>query len=738
MLRINTTVFQGMFDLSKFMIGSGSDGEHESGESGPIQRLKKGPSDTSNFQFQGQESSPGPEQDSDWSDGEDASGVVKHHRKTEKMDPERNIQIPSNWSDDGDESNLIEKKETLIMSQRSDESPVWSDDGLQSWISNKSPKQITPVKIPVCLTDSEGDNKSKINQFETSKKILGKAKTTSEEISDDSYKLIQPIVRLSNNQQTISPFSSPEKEDLLIPFKRLAKQDPKPKKLTTMFKSNIDKRIERLRRKVEDVEVPEALTDSDYTDVETSDSDYSDSLEFGKKRKNKTDNLKSSVLKERLKKSNLKNMVSRLKEQKKNQRELINNLIFRKREVDKNLIIIQTLMKQSHLKCELTEGQLKTVKCLKGNLMEDIDNQNSMILDKINEVNEIKIKLKEIQIENKYLLEKIERNSNHDNDNRILSLDEDMIKIKIDEAILQKDNEFKSKIIEHEVAHLEKEKIWEKNQFDKLQIKEKEYNIQIQKLKADQKATLSIMESEVTDKNLELKYERESNDHLRSSITCLETETISLKEKLEECQSQIKLLEDNIDEKIQEISELQTHAKNKETVESLKAQFSHMAETYEKKIERLEEDIKTNTEKLSKEFNFNTINLREKDELITHLKKDLGLIRKDYEERWKLRDDQFLSEKEDLLKRINTMLASKLEDEEKISNLEKEKESKSKQILNNNMISGELECKTRECEDLKEEVENLKKYIGIQQDENLVGKAKIDIRLVVIVFVIIQ
>ena len=167
-------------------------------------------------------------------------------------------------------------------------------------------------------------------------------------------------------------------------------------------------------------------------------------------------------------------MVSRLKEQKKNQRELINNLIFRKREVDKNLIIIQTLMKQSHLKCELTEGQLKTVKCLKGNLMEDIDNQNSMILDKINEVNEIKIKLKEIQIENKYLLEKIERNSNHDNDNRILSLDEDMIKIKIDEAILQKDNEFKSKIIEHEVAHLEKEKIWEKNQFDKLQIKEKE------------------------------------------------------------------------------------------------------------------------------------------------------------------------------------------------------------------------------------------------------------------------
>ena len=317
MVRINTTVFQGMFDLSKFMIGSGSDGEHESGESSPIQRLKKGPSDTSNFQFQGQESSPGPEQDSDWSDGEDASGVVKHHRKTEKMDPERNIQIPSNWSDNGDESNIIEKKETLILSQRSDESPVWSDDGLQSWISNKSPKQITPVKIPVCLTDSEGDIKSKFNKFETSKNILGKAKTTSEEISDDSYKLIQPIVRLSNNRQAISPFSSPEKEDLLIPFKRLAKQDPKPKKLTTMFKSNIDKRIERLRRKVEDVEVPEALTDSDYTDVETSDSDYSDSLEFGKKRKNKTDNLKSSVLKERLKKSNLKKMVSRLKEQKK-------------------------------------------------------------------------------------------------------------------------------------------------------------------------------------------------------------------------------------------------------------------------------------------------------------------------------------------------------------------------------------------------------------------------------------
>ena len=77
-----------MFDLSKFMIGSGSDGEHESGESSPIQRLKKGPSDTSNFQFQGQESSPGPEQDSDWSDGEDASGVVKHHRKTEKMERE--------------------------------------------------------------------------------------------------------------------------------------------------------------------------------------------------------------------------------------------------------------------------------------------------------------------------------------------------------------------------------------------------------------------------------------------------------------------------------------------------------------------------------------------------------------------------------------------------------------------------------------------------------------------------
>ena len=452
-IEIVNVSLQGMFDLSKFMIGagSGSDGEHEQGERSPLplQKSKDIPSPKQEERewFKGlrqdntKKKSPEPEkdvEDSDWSDCERASGAVTKKLNDSKFQDEEPEE--SNWSDGEDSYKLIEKQTPLrldkqeSLQQNDPDSPVWSDDDLQSWSSNKNQNSVsipnnnaTPAdQIPVCQKDSEHEENAKFIKISTSpENLFGKSIRLSEEMSEDSYKPIQSMANIPIIPPTIPRYTSPEQQQFPKPLPRVSKTDDKSRrKITTVHKSNIDKKIERLRRKVDDLEASEALTDSDYTDIDSNDSECSDTSDLEETPK-KSEKLRGYVQREHLKKNHLKRIISKLKEQKKNQKELIDDLITRNRVLDKDMTDSQSLLNQSHMKCTLTEDNLNTVKCLKGNLMDEIDNQSSIMLEKMTEVNQLKIKLRETQLENDFLHETIEKYSGTDNS-------EDILKLKID------------------------------------------------------------------------------------------------------------------------------------------------------------------------------------------------------------------------------------------------------------------------------------------------------------------
>ena len=640
----------------------------------------------------------------------------------------------SNWSDGADSLKLEKHVTTQLDKNVKDdpESPVWSDDDLQSWSSNKNqnivpiPNQTTAHQT-LCQKDSECEENpiSQFNQIKTSPEIVfGKSKVLSEEMSEDSYKPIQPMANIPTVSQTIPKYSSPEQLHFTTSLPRNCKTDNiSRRKITTVHKSNIDKRIERLRKKADDLETcSEGLTDSDYTDIDTSESECSETsdLEINPNTPQKSERLKSFVHKERLKKRYMKRIVAKLKEQKKKQGELIDNLITRNRLLDKDITENQSLLNQSHMKCELSQENLKAVKCLKGNLMDEIENQSSIMLNKMTEVDQLEIKLRETQIENGFLHDTIEKYSHQNHGNS-----EDKIKLRIEEAKLQTEAEFRNKITELEQAYLEKEQLREEDHLKEVQCIETDYNIQIETLRDKQKSVLSNMESENDAILQDFKNEREKNDNLLSKIDQLETENSDLKARIEEYSSKINFLESNLDEKIQEISDIQVQAKNNETVDSLKAQFSHMADMYEKKIERLEEDIETNAETLSQEINSNTTQLRDKDELINHLKKDLGIIRQDYEERMHLSEAQFITERETTCKRMDVMEQSKLNYEKEISRLEKELQDQNDQMQEGIRLSEKLAGKTKECEDIRKEFLTIKEEMGAMVVENQSLRANI-------------
>ena len=151
-----------MFDLSKFMIGTGSDGEPEQGESipQPLPRSKNIPKQeqnrmdgkTDSFQEHDNTKKRSPEiekdvEASDWSDGEEASGdLAKDWLRIDQTNTENKCQVEelevSNWSDGADSFKL--EKHAQTQSDKKEivkddpESPVWSDDDLQSWSSNKN------------------------------------------------------------------------------------------------------------------------------------------------------------------------------------------------------------------------------------------------------------------------------------------------------------------------------------------------------------------------------------------------------------------------------------------------------------------------------------------------------------------------------------------------------------------------------------------------------------------------
>ena len=148
----------------------------------------------------------------------------------------------SNWSDGADslklENHATEHLDTQQNVKDDPESPVWSDDDLQSWSSNKNH---CTAHQTLCQKDSEcQDNPSQFNQVKTSPEVVfGKSKTISEEMSEDSYKPIQPMANIPTVSQTIPKYSSPEQPHFTTPLPRNCKTDHNSRrKITKVHKTN--------------------------------------------------------------------------------------------------------------------------------------------------------------------------------------------------------------------------------------------------------------------------------------------------------------------------------------------------------------------------------------------------------------------------------------------------------------------------------------------------------------------
>ena len=69
----------------------------------------------------------------------------------------------------------------------------------------------------------------------------------------------------------------------------------------------------------------------------------------------------------------------------------------------KNHLQSVTQIRASNVKEEISEGKLRAVSCLKGNLIEELDDQSSLILEQSGEVAALKIMVEELTIKNQHL-----------------------------------------------------------------------------------------------------------------------------------------------------------------------------------------------------------------------------------------------------------------------------------------------------------------------------------------------
>ena len=69
----------------------------------------------------------------------------------------------------------------------------------------------------------------------------------------------------------------------------------------------------------------------------------------------------------------------------------------------KNRLKFVIQIRASNVKEEISEGKLRAVSCLKGNLIEELDDQSSLILEQSGEVAALKILVEELTIKNQHL-----------------------------------------------------------------------------------------------------------------------------------------------------------------------------------------------------------------------------------------------------------------------------------------------------------------------------------------------
>ena len=678
------------------------------------------------------------------------------------LDPVNKQDICDTDNFDAKTSDIQICDEAMKSEQDDIESPEWSDNDLQSWQSDNV-KNIIPKatsKIPLCDTDSEHEDMQVIsNQIKPNENILNQnevlliSKKLSEETvrSEDSF---LPITKdtFHNNyfkststspiHPSISPYSSPEIQHIPVPTARISKMtedksimtikddrklnevSKNTARLKTKSINNINEKLDILKKKVDNFDA------TDIDAVEDEDPDYSDvDTENNRKRKQTLSKIqiKHILRKEELKKSSFRKVVKKLKEHKQEQKRLIDTLLEKNKQMDMEITRNQMILKQSNLNRELAEGNLKTVKSLKGNLMEDIDNQNSMILDKINENNQLKLELNDLKIKYEHLDEKLLKLNQAADDYSDVSREmfekersklQDRNQRELQEALEKLEKEFKAKELFHEDETLKK-----------LCFKEKEFKTQLEEIKIEQANEASQKDFLLKEVQTKLSEKEANLSNIEVKIKNLEKDKTLLEFRIEEILKQNELLEQTIANKENEIETINQSNANEDIIQSLKNQFSHMADTYETKIEKLMKENDVLIEKHDEDIENLSKDLHGKEELIAHLKTDLASIRRDYEERLSLSKEKNMEEVKILGEKIDKIEKEKSIQEETISE-QKSKISKLEREFDFEFqkISSKKEEETsdlfQQIKELKEKNENL--LVNIEELKKQSSKSEAD------------
>ena len=324
---------------------------------------------------------------------------------------------------------------------------------------------------------------------------------------------------------------------------------------------------------------------------------------------------------------------------------------------------------------KLSEERLGAVSCLKGGLMEEIEDQNSLIVSRGSQLIRLEIELDEARLtsehfrqQNRELVEELEKERNERQDEDRVDCQDDLVKLKEQNTSLLKELEVSKKNIISDYSEVQVKRLQQENQglleeLEKSKVREESFNddedplAQMRENLDNERQRMDLMHKkeitqvsfqfhlELRNLTLELEEKIETISELEKYIEKLEVNlnTLAKEKKVSEESLQLalqeerkesgKILEDvreKLDVRDAEVEKLTITNDNNETIQN---QVQQITDVYENKIETLTKSYNNNKENIEIDNKDLKAKLEDKNILIGHLKTDLQSITRDIENR---------------------------------------------------------------------------------------------------------
>ena len=294
------------------------------------------------------------------------------------------------------------------------------------------------------------------------------------------------------------------------------------------------------------------------------------------------------------------------------------------------------------MKEEIAEGKLRAVSCLKGGLIEEMEDQASIILEQSGTVASLQIQLEELTIKNQHLEDK----------NRFASLFynfpiQSIVCSSFSHVFLL--SRLKERLEEKMNANMEPKddnatQLMQKYENEKQTLKD-ELQLEVIRIKDALGKELLEAHGELKKKDEIISDLEHSNTKLCSDFENVKNESnrrnneleLELKNEKEEFFIAERDFKEQLETKETEINELRSEQEN---IKGMKNQFQHMTDVYENKIETLNKKFEESIEVLTSEKAQLKHEVGEKSSMITHLRNDLQAINADIKTKLNTRNSE--------------------------------------------------------------------------------------------------